>query len=149
MRKEIGVVGLLTLIILGMVTFKKMNQADPWRKDQLMEPSELAAILNNKSAHQPMIFSVGFAAGIKNSIVEGPARDSANLAKWKMQLQKIPKNTELVIYCGCCPFDHCPNVRPAFKVLNEMSCSNAKLLDLSHNIRVDWINKGYPTDNSQ
>jgi hypothetical protein len=149
MRKEIGVVGLLTLIILGMVTFKKMNQADPWRKDQLMEPSELAAILNNKSAHQPMIFSVGFAAGIKNSIVEGPARDSANLAKWKMQLQKIPKNTELVIYCGCCPFDHCPNVRPAFKVLNEMSFSNAKLLDLSHNIRVDWINKGYPTDNSQ
>jgi len=149
MKKEFLIIAMLIASIATVISFKKIDQADPWRKDQLMEPSDLAAILNNKSAHQPMIFSIGFAAGIKNSVIEGPARDSANLAKWKTQLQKIPRNTYLVIYCGCCPFEHCPNVRPAFKLLNEMGFTNAKLLNLSHNIRADWINKGYPVDNPQ
>jgi len=49
-----------------------------------------------------------------------------------------------VIYCGCCPFEHCPNVRPAFQLLNEMKFTNQKLLNLSTNLKTDWIDKGYP-----
>ncbi len=71
-------------------------------------------------------------------------KDSINLLKWKNELQKLPRNTDIVIYCGCCPFEHCPNIRPAFKLLNDMGFTNQKLLNLSHNLKADWIDKGYP-----
>ena len=57
----------------------------------------------------------------------------------------IPKDTKVVVYCGCCPFEHCPNVRPAIDVLKEMKFTNYYLLNLSHNLKTDWIDKGYPT----
>ena len=109
-----------------------------------MEPAALANLIGK--TEQPTIFSIGFGAGIKNSIVMGPVSDSANLLKWKEQLQKLPKDANIVIYCGCCPFEHCPNARPAFKLLNDLQFTNAKLLDLSHNLKADWIDKGYPVD---
>jgi hypothetical protein len=37
-------------------------------------------------------------------------------------------------------------VRPAFKLLNDLQFTNAKLLDLSHNLKADWIDKGYPVE---
>jgi len=117
---------------------------NPWTEKQLIEPATLAATIKNPSAKQPVIYSIGFGAGIKNSIVEGPASDSANLEKWKADLNKLPRNTEIVIYCGCCPFEHCPNVRPAFTLLNNMGFTNHKLLNLSHNLKADWIDKGFP-----
>jgi thiosulfate/3-mercaptopyruvate sulfurtransferase len=48
----------------------------------------------------------------------------------------------IVFYCGCCPFNHCPNVRPAFKVLKQMGFTNFKLLNLPENLKVNWINIG-------
>ncbi len=116
----------------------------PWTEKQLLEPATLAAIINNPSATQPVIYSIGFGAGIKNSIVEGPSSDTANLNKWKAALDKLPRNSDIVIYCGCCPFEHCPNVRPAFALLNSMGFTNHKLLNLSHNLKADWIDKGFP-----
>lgn len=115
-----------------------------WTKDQLIEPSELAAtIKSNKNV--PMIFSVGPGAIIPHSKDIGMVKDTANLQKFKNQLGGLPKNTAIVIYCGCCPFEHCPNVRPAIQLLKDMNFTNYKLLDLSHNIKTDWIDKGYPT----
>jgi hypothetical protein len=50
----------------------------------------------------------------------------------------------VIIYCGCCPFDKCPNIRPAFAALKEMGFKNARLLDLPKNIKADWLDKNYP-----
>ena len=98
----------------------------------------------NPKETQPIVFCVGPGALIKGSIDAGPARDSSNLAKLRQQLNLLPKDAKIVIYCGCCPFEHCPNIRPAFTLLNEMKFTNQKLLNLEHNLRVDWINQGYP-----
>lgn len=119
-------------------------QTDPWRQDQLMEPADLAQIINDSSAAKPVIYSVGPGTDIKGSTGFGPAQEKENLEKLKAALLKLPKDTSIVIYCGCCPFEHCPNIRPAFNLLNEMGFTNHKLLNLSHNIRVDWISKGFP-----
>lgn len=75
----------------------------------------------------------------------GQVHEKENLEKLKMQLSNLPTGTEIVIYCGCCPFEHCPNIRPAFILLNEMKFTNAHLLNLEHNIKTDWVAKGYPT----
>jgi hypothetical protein len=84
-KKRKIVILVLFAMIVGIVSFKNIKQQgdDPWRQDQLIEPSALAAVINDPSAKQPIIYSLGFGGGIKNSIIEGPVKDSANLLKWK------------------------------------------------------------------
>lgn len=116
-----------------------------WTNDQLIEPSDLVAILkSNKNI--PIIFSVGPAATIPGSKDIGMVKDADNLQKFKDQLTNLSKDKEIVIYCGCCPFERCPNVRPAIQVLKDMNFTNYKLLNLPQNIKIDWIDKGYPTN---
>lgn len=135
-----GIVVLLGLV-LAQAGWKK---AEPWRPEQLMEPSVLAETINTPSAKKPLIISIGPAASIKTSIGVGPGSEAENLAKLEKLLSKEPKNREIVIYCGCCPFKNCPNVRPAFTKLNEMGFTNHKLLNLAKNLKTDWLDKGYP-----
>jgi thiosulfate/3-mercaptopyruvate sulfurtransferase len=115
-----------------------------WTNDQLIDPSELSAAIKSKK-NVPVIFSVGPGATIPNSKDIGMVKETENLQKFKDQLSDLPKDTPIVVYCGCCPFEHCPNVRPAIQVLKDMKFTNYKLLDLPHNIKIDWIDKGYPT----
>jgi rhodanese-related sulfurtransferase len=125
---------------------KKLIAQNPqnWTSKQLIQPSELVtAVKIQKTA--PVIFSVGPAATIPNSIEIGMVKDKTNLEKFKNKLSKLPKQTKIVVYCGCCPYEHCPNVRPAIDVLREMKFTNYYLLDLPNNIKKDWIDKGYPS----
>jgi thiosulfate/3-mercaptopyruvate sulfurtransferase len=121
-----------------------LRSEDPWKPDQLLSPGELAKVINDPKAKQPTIICIGPGALIKGSIDIGPARDSSNLNKLRRQLNPLPKDAWVVIYCGCCPFEHCPNIRPAFSLLNEMKFTHPQLLNLEHNIKVDWMEKGYP-----
>jgi thiosulfate/3-mercaptopyruvate sulfurtransferase len=122
--------------------------AEPWTPEQLMAPAALAAIINNPAAKKPVIICVGPGALIKGSVDVGPAKEKENLEKLRKELNLLSKDSDIVIYCGCCPFDHCPNVRPAFTLLNEMKFTNTHLLNLEHNIRTDWVDKGYPQEKS-
>jgi hypothetical protein len=117
-----------------------------WTSKQLTEPSELVATLKAKK-NVPVIFNVGPGAIIPNSIDIGMVNDEKNLAKFQEQISKLPKSTNILIYCGCCPFKHCPDVRPAIALLQRMQFTNYHLLDLPNNIKTDWIAKGYPTLN--
>lgn len=120
------------------------GQADPWTPQQLLAPADLAKVLNNPKSPQPIIYSIGMQAIIKGSIDIGPVMVPDNLNTLKQKLGKLAKNAQIVVYCGCCPFSRCPNVRPAMKLLKEMQFTNYKLLNLPQNVKVDWIDKGYP-----
>jgi thiosulfate/3-mercaptopyruvate sulfurtransferase len=128
------------------ITALAFQTNEPWTDKQLMAPADLAKILNDAKSTKPLVYSIGFAGGIKGSKEMGAARDKVNLDKLRAEIEKLPKNSDIVIYCGCCPFANCPNVRPAFKLLNEMKFTNARLLNLSHNLKADWIDKGYPVE---
>src|SRR5689334_14129486 len=109
------------LFLLGAIVFVvacAFQGTDPWTQSQLMQPAELAALLSNPAAKQPVIFSIGPAGGIKNSIEIGQTKQSENLDKLRKQLNTLSRDTAVVIYCGCCPFVNCPNIRPAFRLLN-------------------------------
>lgn len=123
--------------------FVNVSAQDPWKANQLLAPADLNTTLNNPKSPQPYIYSIGYQAIIKNSIDIGPGSNKENQKKLKLQLSKLPKDANIVIYCGCCPFSRCPNVRPVFNMLNEMGFKNHKLLNLPQNIKVDWIDKGY------
>ncbi len=124
--------------------FISQRQNEPWTQQQLLPPAELANVLNNPKAPQPIVFSIGMEAIIKNSIDIGPVMMGQNLNLLKQKLNNLPKNAQIVVYCGCCPFASCPNVRPAMQLLKDMQFTNYKLLNLPDNIKVDWIDKNYP-----
>ncbi|MDP4284992.1 MAG: rhodanese-like domain-containing protein [Bacteroidota bacterium] len=133
---------IFSLIMVG-CQHSQGQKPENWTADQLIEPSALAQTLQaNKEL--PVIISVGPGAIIPHSIDIGMTENEKNLEKFKEVLSKLPKSTNIVVYCGCCPFAHCPNVRPAIDVLQKLKFTNYHLLNLPNNIKADWISKGYP-----
>lgn len=135
----------ILFIIIALASFKRSSAQNPenWTSKQLMQPAVLAEKMN-AGKDVPVIISVGPGATIPKSIDIGMVKEKENLDKLKKELQALPTDTKIVVYCGCCPFEHCPNVRPALDVLKEMKFTNYQLLNLSHNLKTDWIDKGYP-----
>ena len=62
----------------------------------------------------------------------------------KKAVGKLPKNSEIYIYCGCCPMNKCPNIRPAFQTLRAMGFTHLHVLILDNNFGKDWVAHGYP-----
>jgi hypothetical protein len=123
----------------------KAQQPKPenWTIEQLIEPADLAKTLETNE-NIPLIYCVGPGVVIPHSINIGMTEHKENVEKLKDSLTNVPRDANIVIYCGCCPFNHCPNVRPAIALLKEMKFTNYHLLNLPHNIKTDWIAKGYP-----
>lgn len=74
----------------------------------------------------------------------GPAAEPAGLKNLQEVVTTFARDKEVILYCGCCPWKVCPNVRPAFKALHEMGFKAVRVLYLPHNLRQDWVNRGFP-----
>ncbi len=120
------------------------QKAEPWSKKQLIATETLASRIEQGETENLFILSIGPDAIIKGSVDIGPTMEAENLDKLKHYLKDVPKNKEVVIYCGCCPFERCPNIRPAFTVLKDLGFKNGKLLDIPQNIKVNWLDNDYP-----
>ncbi len=119
---------------------------EPWTEQQLLEPRDLAQIIQT-SSDSLVIISLGAGGIIPGSKDTGPSGEKEGLENLRHELKGLSKDADIVLYCGCCPFNICPNVRPAFSLLNEMEFTNHQLLNLRENIKVDWIDRGFPTAN--
>jgi thiosulfate/3-mercaptopyruvate sulfurtransferase len=136
----------LTFIFVNITGLLSGQTGEPWTSKDLMEPDALAILLSNSQAQKPVIFNIGPLANIKGAITIGSTANKANLEKLSKALMSVPKDKMVIIYCGCCPFRNCPNIRPAFSLLKERGYKNPKLLNLKQNLKVDWTNYGYPMD---
>jgi len=121
---------------------------------QLIQPEELNRILQAKGAGKPLMLQVGshmlFAqAHIAGSEYAGAGAQPAGLEQLKARVGNLPRNSFIVLYCGCCPWTRCPNVGPAFRALHEMGFTNVKVLYLANNLGADWVSKGYPVASGQ
>jgi thiosulfate/3-mercaptopyruvate sulfurtransferase len=125
---------------------------DPWTKAQVVEPADLVKELTTaNSAEKPVVVCVGFHTYFKNAhvpgaVFHGPALAPQNLDELKKWAQKIPRTTNLIVYCGCCPLAGCPNLRPGFLVLRDMGFKHLRVLPLLNSFAVDWVEKGYPVE---
>ena len=113
----------------------------------LIQPPELAARLSEKAA----IFQVGpnvlyRSKHIPGATFAGPGAKAEGIALLKSAVQNLPRDREIVIYCGCCPWDKCPNIQPAMATLKEMGFTRVKALYIADNFKVNWIDKGYPVE---
>jgi len=116
----------------------------------LIQPSELAGQVAAKSAH-PAIFQVGpnvlyRSKHIPGAVYAGPASRPEGFELLKTAVDKLPRDTEIVVYCGCCPWTNCPNIKPAMALLQQMGFTHAKALYLETGFARDWTEKGYPVE---
>ena len=125
-------------------TNQSLDKKDNWTQKDLIEPADLAAILSNPKAKQPLIYNSGVVENIKGAKNFGAAGEKENLERLRKTLAGVPKTSFIVVYCGCCPFSRCPNIRPAVAMLKSMGFTNGKLLNIPTNIKQNWIDKGYP-----
>ncbi|QDH80370.1 rhodanese-like domain-containing protein [Echinicola soli] len=131
------------MIIMGIYGFQTK---EPWTASQLVSPYDLNKQMKSDHENNPILLSVGPEAVIKGSVDIGPGQEEKNIDKLISQVEKLDKDQEIIIYCGCCPLQKCPNVRPAFEALNDLDFTNHKLLAILNNIKTDWIDKGYPVN---
>lgn len=116
--------------------------------DALIQPGELAYIVQSgKSAK--LILQVGsnvlFAqAHIPGSEYAGAASTESGRHQLRKRVEALPRNKSIVLYCGCCPWSHCPNVNPAYQELRAMGFTKVKVLYIANNFGADWVDKGYP-----
>ena len=142
---KINYIPILLLIIISCKQSQNKETLEPWSTSQLLEPKLLSYKIQS-GKDLPMIVSIGPGIVIKNSIGIGECRYDENIEKLKSLVSGYKKDDKIVLYCGCCPFKNCPNIRPAFTLMNELGFKNHKLLNIKNNIKADWIDMGYQTE---
>jgi len=116
---------------------------------RLINPDDLVKILRSPNSTKPLMIQVGShvlytQAHIPGSEYIGPASSESGLQLLRKRVEPLPRNKLIVIYCGCCPWSHCPNVKPADDALKTMGFTNVKVLYISNNFGADWVEKGFP-----
>ncbi len=121
------------------------SAADAW-----VTPDALAAELASPGgADAPVVVFTGppflYRIGrIPGAVARGPASTPQGLADLKAWAEPLPRSTNLVVYCGCCPLADCPNLAPASAALGAMGFTRVRLLRLPSNFGTDWVQRGYP-----
>ena len=121
---------------------------------KLIQPEELARILQSPKDGRPLIFHVGYRvlylqAHVPHSEYIGPASEPEGIQRLRHRVQALPRTQYIVVYCGCCPWNKCPNVDPAYKELRALGFRNVRLLYIADNFGKSWVDKGYPVEKGE
>ena len=151
-RKQYFVLGAAAAVCL-VASACAFSATNPWSRNQVIQPAALARQLKS-SSEKPLLLQVGFeslyAQGhIPDSKYCGPARDSNGIARLKTCIEGVSHQQAIVLYCGCCPWAECPNIRPAFEAVKKMGFTNVKVVHFADNFGQDWAQKGYPVSSGE
>jgi len=141
------------LFTLGVLAAQQPDGAgvnSPWNSPEVLKTDDLARMVTKKQT-PPHLIHVGFdrfynSKHIPGSIYAGPGRTDEGLAALKKAVANVPKDAEIVLYCGCCPWDHCPNMKPAYKLLRSLGYTRIKVTEIPDSFQKNWIEKGYPVE---
>ena len=123
--------------------------------ERLIQPAELVKLLSSSTggspSQAPLILQVGSRVFFQEAHIPGSKYADAGSQPSGLQtlenaVSAVPKDKFIVLYCGCCPWNRCPNVGPAFQRLNSLGFTNVKVLYLANNFGDDWVRKGYPRE---
>ncbi len=122
----------------------------PWTSADVLNVADLSKIVQSKST-APLLLQVGFAIQYKSkhipgAVYAGPGREEAGLAELKHAVANVPKDRQIVLYCGCCPWDHCPNMKPAFTLLHSLGYTKVRVVEIPNSFLKDWAEKGLPVE---
>lgn len=115
----------------------------------LIEPAEAAAMLRKPNAGRWKILQVGFRSmyeqrHIRGAVYAGPASQPEGLTNLRSAVSGLTHESPILLYCGCCPWSHCPNIAPAWNALQGMGFRSVRVIEIANNFGDDWVAKGYP-----
>lgn len=138
---------ILLIFLVSSISFiSTFFQTPTWKKEQLMSTTELSTKLKTNAKDKPLVFNVGPMQNIKTAVAVGAATNITFASKMKETLAMENKTKAIVVYCGCCSYSTCPNIKPAYDALVEMGYKNTKVLELPVGLNPDWISKGFPME---
>ena len=116
----------------------------------LVEPADLVKTLES-AAKKPTVICVAFpvlyrSKHITGALYAGPGNKPEGIEALKKAVAGMPKDADIVVYCGCCPMERCPNIRPAHQALKEAGFTKVRVLRIPTNMPTDWYTKGYPSE---
>lgn len=125
------------------------GQRDDIPAGSVMQPEELVRIMQSGANQKPTILYVGprmmYAQGhVAGAEYIGPVGRPDGMQKLRARANTLPHDAFVVIYCGCCPYDHCPNIQPAYQELQKSGFSKVRVLYLATSFGANWADKGYP-----
>jgi thiosulfate/3-mercaptopyruvate sulfurtransferase len=146
--------GKVLFLVVGIASIASVyavlaQQANLIPSSQLISPAELVKVLQSSKSEKPLLIQVGShvlysQAHIPGSEYFGQASSESGLQQLRKRVESLPRSKFIVIYCGCCPWSHCPNLKPADDALHAMGFTNVKALYIANNFGADWMDKGYP-----
>ena len=127
------------------------SSAEPWGTNTVMPADFAKELAGAAGPDKPVVVCTAPAflyrvAHIPGAVLHGPASDPLGLSSLTTWAQTLPRSTSLVIYCGCCPMQDCPNLRPAYAALKGLGFTKVRVLILADSFRADWIERGYPIE---
>lgn len=138
---------ILSILLVSCFGYITNNfQTPTWKKEQLMSTVELANKIKLNTKDKPLIFNVGPMENIKDAIAVGAATNLTFASKMQANLAMENKTKAIVVYCGCCSYASCPNIKPAYDILIAQGFKNTKVLELPEGIKPDWVAKGFPME---
>ena len=119
-----------------------------------IEPEALAKMLQASKGEKPVVLHVGFKnfyaqAHIPGSDYAGPGSTPDGLELLRQRVSSLQRKQLIVLYCGCCPWDKCPNAKPAYEALHAMGFTNVKVTHIADNFGANWVNANLPTEKAQ
>jgi rhodanese-related sulfurtransferase len=136
----------IAFLLLFAGTLAAYSQTPLWTKEQLMPTKDLAEKIKTNAKDKPIVLNVGPMELIKTAVDVGRATSVTGIEKIKSTVAMENKNRVVVVYCGCCSYASCPNIKPAYDALISAGFKNAKVLELPVGIKPDWVAKGYPME---
>lgn len=138
----------LVLFFLALCAFGQNTELTP-QSPQVMQPEDLVKAMQSASRPKPVILYTGprmfYTQGhIPGAEYIGPVGRPEGMDKLQARAKSLSHDSFVVIYCGCCPWDHCPNIRPAYHELEKLGFTKLRVLYLATSFGNNWADKGYP-----
>ncbi|HEV2425841.1 MAG TPA: rhodanese-like domain-containing protein [Terriglobia bacterium] len=156
LNRRLGLIPMM-LALAGMLFMGSKGAAgqalpDPWTPAQVMTPEDLLQALSKPT--KPVVIAVTFRqlydrGHVPGALYFGPGQNPVTIAALKEWAANQPKDEEIVIYCGCCPWPDCPNIKPPFALLKDLGFTRLRVVKIDTDFRRAWIEKKYPVEGSK
>jgi hypothetical protein len=115
-----------------------------------IQPAALNKQFQGPVQGRPLLLQVGSKVLFGQAHIPGSEYVGAGAGEDALvrRVARVPHGAAIVIYCGCCPWERCPNVCAAYEQLLHLGFTNVKVLYIAQNFGQDWVQKGYPVEQS-
>jgi thiosulfate/3-mercaptopyruvate sulfurtransferase len=139
----------VTLAVVAAAVPANPKPDDPWKAEQTVQAPQFAEELQQGKDGVPVVIYVGvrvlYEGGhIPGAVYYGAGSSEQGISELKKYAEALPQSSNVVLYCGCCPLEKCPNLRPAFNAVKDLGFARLRVLILPTSFNADWVERGFP-----